>query len=87
MHYHGGALHWMSAFHPFCSEWCYAVFFSVLQYASDIMVTHHMHLTISTPFLSSEKVTIGFLVGKHLLNLFSLFGECVHIHCFDFSSV
>jgi hypothetical protein len=25
MHCHGGALHWMSAFHAFCSEWLYAV--------------------------------------------------------------
>jgi hypothetical protein len=62
-------------------------FFSILQYASDILVAHHMHLTISTPFLSSKKVTIGFLLGRHLLNLFSLFGKYVHIHCFDFSSV
>jgi hypothetical protein len=32
MQCHGGTPYWMSAFHSFCSEWPYAVFFSGLQY-------------------------------------------------------
>jgi hypothetical protein len=31
-HCHVGALHQMSAFHAFCSEWPYGIFSSVLQY-------------------------------------------------------
>jgi hypothetical protein len=32
VHCHGEALHRMKASHAFCSEWPYAVVFSVLQY-------------------------------------------------------
>jgi hypothetical protein len=42
-----------------------------------------MNSTISTPFLSQKTVAISFLVDSVCLNFFTLFGECVCIHCFD----
>jgi hypothetical protein len=52
-HFPGGALHKTSAFYTFCSEWPYAVFFSVSQYTSDVIVVPCcMNWAISTPCLS-----------------------------------
>jgi hypothetical protein len=74
MHSHGEALHHMSAFHAFCSEWPYAVFSSVSQYTSDITVVPCcMNSTISTLFLSQKTGVISFLAGRqHLFKLFWL---------------
>jgi hypothetical protein len=44
-----------------------------------------MNSTISTPFMSQETVAISFLADNICLNYFGLFGECVCIHCFDYS--
>jgi hypothetical protein len=89
---HGGALHWMSAFHAFSSEWpaVHSFFFSVLQYASGILVSPCcMNLTISTPFLSQKPVAVSFLAGRqHLFKLFwHVWWVCVCIHCFDCSLI
>jgi hypothetical protein len=87
-HCQGGALHWMSAFHTFCSEWlALRSFFSVLQYTSDVTVVPCcMNSTINTSFLSNKPGAISF-PGDVCLNLFGLFHECVCIHCFDWSLV
>jgi hypothetical protein len=42
-----------------------------------------MNSTISTPFLSQKATATSFLVGRHLLKLFQLVGDCVCIHCFE----
>jgi hypothetical protein len=63
-------------------------FFSVLQYASDIiMVPCCKNSTVSTPFLSHKTVAIGFLADNVDSNFVSLLGGCVCIHCFDCSLV
>jgi hypothetical protein len=72
MHCHGGTPN------ALCSEWSYEVFFSVLQYSSDITVVPCcINSTISTPFLSQETVAISFVAGNVCLNFFGLFDECV----------
>jgi hypothetical protein len=64
------------------------LYFSALQYTSDaIVVPCCMNFTISTPFLTQETVAISFLADNVRLNFFGLFGECVCIHCFDYSLV
>jgi hypothetical protein len=51
----------MPAFHAFCPEWPYAVFFSVSQYTSDATVVPCcMNSTISTPFLSQKQLPSAF---------------------------
>jgi hypothetical protein len=45
-----------------------------------------MNSTISTPFLSYKTAAISFLPDVSL-SFFSLFGECMWIHCFDHSLV
>jgi hypothetical protein len=79
----------MSAFHAFYSEWlALHIFFSVSQHTSDvIMAPCCMNSAISTHFLSQKTVAISFLANNVCLNFFSLFGECVCIHCFDCSLV
>jgi hypothetical protein len=83
MHCHGGALHRMSAFHAFCSDWTALYrFFSVWQYTSDIIVVPRcMNSTMSTTFLSHKTSTISFLADNVCLNFFGLSAECVCIHC------
>jgi hypothetical protein len=53
--------------------------------ASDVIVVPcYMNSTITTPFLSQK--TVCRVSGREgLLNFFGLFGECVRIHCFDWS--
>jgi hypothetical protein len=88
----GGALSWRSttlyvSIPHLCFEVPYTVFFSVLQYTSDVIVVHYcMNSTISTPFLSQKIVAIIYLADI-CLNFFGLFSECVCIHCFDCSLV
>jgi hypothetical protein len=80
-HCHGGALWalWMSAFHGFVLKGPMQCFFSVLQYASDVIVVpYFMNSTIRTPFLSQKTVVICFLADNVCLNFFGFFGEWVH---------
>jgi hypothetical protein len=90
-HCHGGALHRLSAFHAFSSEWPYAVFLCVCvsQYIFNvIMVPCCMSSTISTSFLSQRQLLSAFWQAENVyLNLFGLFRECVCIQCFDCSLV
>jgi hypothetical protein len=83
VHYHGEALHQMSALHASCSQWpALHSFFSVLQYTFDVILKFCcMNITISTPFLSQKTVTISFLTDV-CLNFISLFGECMCNHYF-----
>jgi hypothetical protein len=62
-------------------------FFSVLQYTSDIIVVPYCMNSNITLFLFQKTVSINFLASNVWLNFFSLFGECVCIHCFDCSLV
>jgi hypothetical protein len=57
----------------------------VLGNTLDVIVAPYcMNSTISTPFLSYKTAAISFLPDV-CLSFFSLFGECVWIHCFDHS--
>jgi hypothetical protein len=59
-HCQGEALHRMSAYHAFCSEWSYASF-CVSQYICDVTVVPFcMNSNVSTPLLSKKKVSISF---------------------------
>jgi hypothetical protein len=47
-----------------------------------------MNSTISTPFPSKKTVAIRFWQADNVcLKIFGFFGECMRIHCFDFSLV
>jgi hypothetical protein len=77
-----------AAFHAFCSDWPYAVFYSVSQYASDVsVVLCCTNSTISTPLLSQKAVAISFLADNVCLNFFGLFDDCVCTNFFDCSLV
>jgi hypothetical protein len=45
-----------------------------------------MNSTISTPFLPQKTAAISFLADVRL-NIFGLLGECVCIHCSDYTLV
>jgi hypothetical protein len=68
----------MSAF-----PWAYAVFFSISQYTSVVIIVPCcMNSTMSMPSLSQKAVIINFLADV-CLEIYGLFSECVCIHCFE----
>jgi hypothetical protein len=67
MRCHLGALHRMSAFHAFSSEWPYAVSV-VSQYTCNyIVVPYCMNSTSNNNFMAPEIVVINFLAGRKRL--------------------
>jgi hypothetical protein len=87
VHCHGGSLHYVSS--PQLLFWMVLHgFFSVLQYTSGIIVAHcWMNSNISTSFLSFPRKQLLSASGRCLFKLFSLFDECLCIHCSDYSLV
>jgi hypothetical protein len=56
MHRHGGALHHMSAFHTFCSEWPYTVFLTVSQVIRlTLLCSHAAWIPPSAPLSCPRK--------------------------------
>jgi hypothetical protein len=65
VHCHGGALHWMAAFHALCSaQPALHSSFSVSQYTSGIVMPCCINSTLSMPLLSKKTVAISFLADR-----------------------
>jgi hypothetical protein len=76
----------MSAFHVFCSEWPYEVFRNTLMtllWSSVALIA--LWALLSCPW--KQQPSAFWQADSVCLNVFSLFVECVCIHCFDCSLV
>jgi hypothetical protein len=84
-HCHGGALHRKSAFHVFCSEWSYAIFWCfaihIWCYCGPFSHEFHHQHSFPVPEISFHQIS----VRQGMFKLFGTFAEFVCIHCFECS--